>query len=85
MNNNYEPDQLRELKGLIGDRSDSIPGIKELFHKTSHRLIKKYKTLDNIYDNLDELDKDTKRILVSKKEIAYISLDVGTVARKKRK
>jgi DNA polymerase-1 len=83
LNDDFEPYQLKELKGLIGDRSDNIPGIIDLDNKVAKKLIRKYKTIDGIYENLDNINKDVRKILVKKEKIARISLEVGTISRTK--
>ena len=82
MNEGFEPYQLRELKGLIGDRSDNIPGIVALDDEVCKDLIRTYGTLDNVYNNLENIHKPTADILKKKEEIARISLKVGTITTK---
>lgn len=87
-NDGWKPYQINELKGLMGDRSDSIPGIKALNIDISKKLLRKYKTVDGIYKNLEEIKKEdekTSKILRDKKDIAYISLNVGTIITTKEK
>src|SRR5699024_8726665 len=49
------PDQVIDLKALMGDSSDNIPGVPGVGIKTATKLLKEYKTLDEIYRNIDEL------------------------------
>ncbi|WRK54221.1 5'-3' exonuclease H3TH domain-containing protein [Coprobacillaceae bacterium CR2/5/TPMF4] len=49
------PDQMRDLKGLMGDKSDNIPGIPGVGEKTALKLLKQYHTVENLNDHLDEL------------------------------
>ena len=79
LNEGFEPYQLRELKGLIGDRSDNIPGVIALDDEVCKDLIRTYGTLDNVYNNLDKIHTPTANILKKKEEIARISLKVGTI------
>lgn len=51
----FEPDQIRDLKGLMGDTSDNIPGIKGVGEKTALKLISEYKTIENLSLHVDEL------------------------------
>lgn len=50
-----EPDQIRDLKGLMGDASDNIPGIKGVGEKTALKLLHQYGTVENLSEHLDEL------------------------------
>lgn len=76
-----EPYQMIELKALQGDSSDNIPGIPGVGPKTAGDLIKKYTTVDNIYENIDSLDirQTLKDKLSANKELAYLSRDLGTI------
>ena len=49
-----EPIKMIDLKGLMGDASDNIPGVPGVGEKTAISLIQKYKTIDNLYNNIDE-------------------------------
>lgn len=49
-----EPKQLIEVKGLMGDKSDNIPGIAGIGEKTAINMIKKYKTIEKLYSNVEE-------------------------------
>ena len=48
-----EPKQLIEVKSLMGDTSDNIPGVKGIGEKTAMTLVKNFGTLDSVYDHLD--------------------------------
>ncbi len=89
---NYTPDAvfekygvtpcgMLELKALMGDSSDNIPGVAGVGEKTATALIGQYKTIDYIYENIDSLDiKDTlKNKLISGKESAYLSRWLGKI------
>ena len=52
---NLVPDQIRDLKGLMGDTSDNIPGIKGVGEKTALKLLYTYSTVENLAEHLDEL------------------------------
>lgn len=67
------PDQVVDLKALIGDTSDNIPGIKGVGPKTACSLLDEYQTLDNIYANLDSIKGRTRTLLEENKENAYLS------------
>ena len=49
------PDQMRDLKGLMGDKSDNIPGIPGVGEKTALKLLKEYHTVENLSEHLDDL------------------------------
>lgn len=80
-----KPKQLIEVKGLMGDTSDNIPGVSGIGEKTALELIKKYKTIDGLYKAIDEKKDDlkpkTKEKLVNDKEMAYLSRTLGTINR----
>ena len=76
-----EPINMIDLKALMGDMSDHIPGVKGVGEKTAISLLEKYKTLDNLYAHIDELTPKTKEKLESDKENAYMSYDLATIYR----
>ena len=67
------PDQVVDLKALIGDTSDNIPGIKGIGPKTAIPLLEKYQTLDDIYANIESVKGKARKLLEEKKDDAYIS------------
>ena len=76
-----EPIKLIDIKALMGDSSDNIPGVAGIGPKTAIDLISKYGTLDYIYDNLDSLEikPGVKAKLEKDKGNAYLSLDLGEI------
>ena len=78
-----EPSQLIDIKALQGDASDSIPGVAGIGQKGASDLIVKFKNIENIYDNIDNLDiKDgIKKKLVQSKDMAYLSKELGTIVK----
>lgn len=78
------PDEMIELKSLMGDSSDNIPGVTGVGQKTATDLIKKYHSIDYIYENLDRLDiKDGVRAkLAADKDNAFLSRTLGTISHK---
>ncbi len=82
-----KPEEFIEIKGLMGDSSDNIPGIPGVGEKTAFSLIQKYHSLDEIYKELEENEefKDIKGKLREKfeanKDLAYLSKDLGTIFR----
>jgi len=73
------PKELIELKGLTGDSSDNIPGVKGIGEKGGAKLIQQYKTLEAIYDHLDELTKSVRSKLEDNRESAFLSRDLGRI------
>ena len=74
-----EPPRMVDLKSLMGDSSDNIPGVKGVGEKTALTLLQEYKTLDNIYENIDNIKGKLKDKLVDGKEEAYKSYDLATI------
>ena len=70
---NIEPYQVVHIKSLMGDTSDNIPGVKGIGEKTAYSLIGKYTTLENIYENIDNLDASpkVKEKLINDKSMAF--------------
>ncbi len=67
------PDQVVDYKALVGDPSDNIPGVKGVGEKTATALLKKFDTLDAIYQNIDQVENRWKGKLEANKEAAYMS------------
>ena len=74
-----EPIGMIDLKALMGDASDNIPGVKGIGEKTAISLLSKYQTLDNLYEHIDEVSGKTKEKLLNDKENAYMSKDIATI------
>lgn len=74
-----EPINMIDLKALMGDMSDHIPGVRGIGEKTAISLLEKYKTLDNLYAHVDELTHKTKEKLINDKDNAYMSYDLATI------
>ena len=78
-----EPKQLIEVKGLMGDKSDNIPGIPGVGEKTALNIIKEYKTIENLYEKIENGKSDIKGKLKEKiienKELAFLSKTLGTI------
>lgn len=73
------PPQIRDLKGLMGDSSDNIPGVKGIGEKTALTLLDKFGTIEALYDNIDELSGKTKEKLLLGKEWAEKSKQLATI------
>jgi len=80
---NIEPWQVIELKALMGDKSDNIPGVPKVGEKTAQSLLELYKNIDNIYENIDTIDISEKlrENLKTNKEMAYLSKTLATINR----
>ena len=78
-----EPHQLIEVKGLMGDTSDNIPGVPGIGEKTAINLIKEYETIENLYkcleDKTDNIKGKSREKLIENKELAFISKQLGTI------
>ena len=72
-------EQFLDLKSLKGDSSDNIPGVPGVGEKTAISLLKEYKTLDAIYDHVDEIKETVRKKLIAGKESAYLSKEVGRI------
>ena len=76
------PEQLIHLKGLMGDKSDNIPGVPGIGEKTGIKLLKQFSTIENLYDNIDEVKgKKTKESLIEHKSMALLSKELGEIIR----
>ena len=74
------PKQLIDVKGLMGDKSDNIPGVDGIGEKTAIKFIKKYGSMEDLYENLDDIrGKKTKENLENSKQIAFLSKKIGTI------
>lgn len=73
------PQQIIDLKALMGDASDNIPGISGVGEKTALSLIQQYGNLDNIYNNINQISGKLKEKIENGKEIAYLSKQLATI------
>ncbi len=73
------PDQVIDLKALMGDNSDNIPGVPGIGEKTAQALLKTYANLDDIYEHLNELKPVLRKKLEDGKELAYLSRSLATI------
>ncbi len=74
-----EPIKIIDLKALMGDPSDNIPGVKGIGEKTALKLLQEYKSLDNLYENIDNLKGAVKDKLINGKNDAYTSYEIATI------
>ena len=78
------PEKLIEVKALMGDASDNIPGVKGIGEKTALKLIIQFGSLEKIYEYIEKSDgkeiaKATLNKLIQDKEMAYVSRDLGRI------
>ena len=74
-----KPSQIIDMKALMGDTSDNIPGVKGIGEKTAVKLLQKYENLENIYKNIEEIKGAQKTKLLSGKEDAYLSRNLAKI------
>lgn len=76
------PEQMIEIKALMGDSSDNIPGVPGVGSKTAVKLIKEYCNLENLYEHIDMISgKKLKENLLTYQDQAYLSRDLATIRR----
>ncbi len=74
------PQQIIDMKGLMGDKSDNIPGIAGIGEKTAIKLLTEYKTVENVLENIDNISgKKLKERLTEGKEDAILSKKLATI------
>ena len=74
-----DPINIIDLKALMGDASDNIPGVKGIGEKTALKLLHEYKTLDGIYENIESIKGPTGNKLREHKDEAYMSYKIATI------
>lgn len=72
-------EQFLDLKALMGDSSDNLPGVPGIGQKTGIQLLQQYDTLDSIYEHLDEIKPTVAKKLIAGKDLAYMSKEVGRI------
>lgn len=77
----FEPIHMIDLKALMGDASDNIPGVKGIGEKGAIKLISEYNSIDNLYNNIDNVSGAMQTKLINGKEDAYYSKDLVTIYR----
>ncbi len=76
-----EPIKIIDLKALMGDASDNIPGVMGIGEKTALKLLVEYKSLDGVYNNIDSIKGALKEKLIKDKENAYFSYKLATIVK----
>ncbi|MDQ7983217.1 MAG: DNA polymerase I [Spiroplasma sp.] len=74
-----EPKQIPDYKGLIGDSSDNLPGIKGIGPKTAEKLLEKYQSLENIIVHVDELTKKESTLIKANSENGRLTKKLATI------
>lgn len=76
------PSQIPDLKGLAGDHSDNIPGVKGIGEKTAIDLLKRYSNLEGVFEHLGEIGPArVQSLLKNGREIAFLSRELATILR----
>ena len=75
----FDPIRIIDLKALMGDASDNIPGVKGVGEKTALKLIQEYDTIENLYDNIDKINGKLKEKLLNDKDSAFFSKKIATI------
>ncbi len=77
----FEPKKLIDLKALMGDSSDNIPGVAGVGPKTAKELLAKFGSLDGVYENLEDasIRPKLREKLENSREMAYLSYDLATI------
>ena len=73
------PSQVIDMKGLMGDTADNIPGVAGVGEKTALRLLNQYSTVENVYAHIDEVKGKLKEKLEKDKDNAFMSLELATI------
>lgn len=77
----FEPIHMIDLKALMGDASDNIPGVRGIGEKGAIKLVSEYTTIENIYANINDIKGATQTKLIEGKDDAYYSKDLVTIYR----
>lgn len=74
-----QPNQYIDYKALVGDNSNNVPGVPGIGKKTAQKLLTKYDSLDEIYDNTDNLKGKQKERIIENKDNAYLYKKLSTI------
>ncbi len=75
----YNPNQVKDIKGLVGDSSDNLPGVVGIGPKGAVKLISKYHSLENIYENIEEIKGSIQTKLIKDKKMALLCKEIATL------
>ena len=73
------PKQIIDLKALMGDKSDNIPGVSGVGEKSAYKLLEEYGTLEGVYENIESIGGALNKKLVENKENAFFSYQLATI------
>ncbi len=76
---NITPEQIPDFKALVGDPSDNYPGAKGIGPKTAAKLLNQFKSIENIFKNLDKIEEKTAKILKQYKEDVFLSYKLAKI------
>lgn len=74
-----EPIRIIDLKALMGDSSDNIPGVSGVGEKTALKLLQEYESVENLYDHIDEVKGKLQEKLINSKDSALFSKELATI------
>jgi DNA polymerase-1 len=74
-----KPEQVVDLKALMGDSSDNIPGVRGVGPKTATKLLESYGTLDGVYEHVDEIKGKVGQTIAEQKDQAYLSQTLARI------
>lgn len=76
---NVSPQAFIDVKGLMGDPSDNIPGVPGIGEKTALKLISEYESIENVYEHIDALPPKVSNKLIEHQELAFLSKELATI------
>lgn len=74
-----EPIRIIDLKALMGDASDNIPGVKGIGEKTALKLLQEFGSLENLYDNIEQVKGKNREKLEADRDSAFMSKEIATI------
>lgn len=77
--NGLVPKQIIDMKGLMGDTSDNIPGVAGVGEKTAIKLLNQFESVEGVYEHIEEVTAKIKRKLINSKDDALMSKDLATI------
>ena len=75
----YRPDQVTDIKGLMGDASDNLPGVAGIGPKGALKLIDQYKSIEGIYQNIEKISEKLRQKLINSKEMAFLTKEISSI------
>ncbi|WKX02698.1 5'-3' exonuclease [Candidatus Mycoplasma mahonii] len=77
--NGYLPNQVIHMKAIVGDASDNLSGVKGIGEKGALKLINKYKTIESVYEHIDDFTQGIKDKLIASKENSFLCKELATL------